>query len=123
MPTPYIPTPGVVQLVQYFSTGTANAANVWHVAKADGIWTDAAIDEVLDVFTDWEGLQGHRSCVHRLPGNGPNLPGRYYQVPVCQYRRYGRSAGLPPEHNHCGQAQHWLAWSWHKWSSLLVRAH
>ena len=54
----YVPTPGVAQVVQYFSTGTANAANVWHVAKEDALWTNAAIEAVLDVFEAWEGLQG-----------------------------------------------------------------
>lgn len=54
----YIPTPGVAQIVQYFSTGTANAANVYHVAKEDGIWTSAAIDAILDAFETWEGLEG-----------------------------------------------------------------
>lgn len=51
---PYIPAPGVLQVVQFFSTGLANGANVWHVLKGAGAWDLAGVNEVIDVFAAWE---------------------------------------------------------------------
>jgi hypothetical protein len=52
----YIPTPNVAQVVQYFSSGVSNAANVYHVLKEAGAWTIAELNAMLDVFEAWENL-------------------------------------------------------------------
>lgn len=49
----YVPAPGVLQVVQYFSTGAANAANVWYV-HSETDWTAGAINGMIDIFQQVE---------------------------------------------------------------------
>ncbi len=46
----YIPAPGVVKVVQYFSCGdNSSAANIWHV-HSDIPWTYELLNDLIDVF-------------------------------------------------------------------------
>jgi hypothetical protein len=54
----YVPTPNVVQVSQFFSSGVSNAANIWHVVKAVGGITVADLNSIIDVFEAWENLTG-----------------------------------------------------------------